>query len=72
MDREQLGKIAYEAYGEHRRWRAVGGLSMPRWDECLEDIRDAWGRAAQAAVDAYRAGNVTVAQDDFWVEADRG
>lgn len=42
------GQVAYEAYGQHRRWRTVSGLPMPTWDQQAEDLCDAWEQAATA------------------------
>jgi len=45
-----LGKVAYEAYGEARSWKTVAGEEMPRWEEQSQELRDAWDAAAQAVV----------------------
>lgn len=47
----ELGKIAYDAYGESRGWKTVGNGTMPQWDEQTEELRVAW-RAAANAVEA--------------------
>lgn len=43
-----LGKVAYDAYGEARGWKVVGGAPMPTWEEQSQELRDAWSAAAQA------------------------
>jgi len=45
---ESLGKVAYEAYGEHRGWSTFNGDVMPQWDEQTPELREAWEVAAQA------------------------
>lgn len=46
----ELGKIAYEAYGENRNWETFGGSRMPSWDKQAEHIRSAWVAAVSAVV----------------------
>lgn len=48
----ELGKIAYEAYGDNRGWVVVGGGSMPAWDDQTPELRAAWDAAAQAVARA--------------------
>jgi hypothetical protein len=45
---EELGKVAYEAYGEARGWETVGGGWMPSWEQQSQELREAWNAAAQA------------------------
>lgn len=47
----ELGKVAYDAYGDSRGWKVVGGGTMPQWDEQSPELREAW----QAAADAVAA-----------------
>jgi hypothetical protein len=49
---EQLGRIAYNAYGKARDWKVVGGGTMPRWDEQSDELRAAWRDAAAAVAEA--------------------
>ena len=44
-----LGQIAYEAYCEATGWKSlVSGADLPQWDALKQEIKDAWGQAAQA------------------------
>jgi hypothetical protein len=44
----ELGKVAYDAYGESRGWKVYNGDAMPTWDEQSPELREAWDAAAQA------------------------
>ena len=44
----ELGRIAYEAYGEALDWQTFAGDPMPSWDEQDPGLKDAWDAAAQA------------------------
>lgn len=50
--REALARTGYEAYGAHADWKAYNGQPMPRWDELRPDIKEKWGVAAEAIVNA--------------------
>jgi hypothetical protein len=50
----ELGMIAYEAYGDSRAWKTVGGTDMPTWDDQSEELRQAWRDAANAVAHAIR------------------
>lgn len=43
-----LGQIAFEAYGENRKWQDWRGNPMPLWSEVQPGIRGAWETAAEA------------------------
>ena len=44
----ELGKIAYNAYGDNRGWVTFNGDAMPTWEEQTPELREAWDAAAQA------------------------
>lgn len=48
-----FGKMAYEAYAEHQAWKNFAGHPIPPWHEVRQDIKDAWGAAISAVLDAY-------------------
>lgn len=47
----ELGRVAYEAYGESVGWTTFSGTKMPTWEEQNERLKQAWNSAA-AAVEA--------------------
>lgn len=51
-DNEELGRVAYTAYGDERRWVAVNGAPIPYWDDQAPDLRAAWITAALAVARA--------------------
>jgi hypothetical protein len=54
-DHQQLGHVAYDAYGDERGWTVVGGGVMPTWADQSDDLRRAWQAAAEAVVsELYR------------------
>lgn len=62
-----LGHIAYNAYGDHRRWVTFAGSPMPSWDDQDSDLRQAWEAAATAiaaAVMVRVAGALRSGDDD--------
>lgn len=46
-------RLAYEAYAEHQQWQNYQGLPIPVWEIVRDDIKDAWGAAVSAVLDAY-------------------
>jgi hypothetical protein len=52
MTVEELGRIGYEAYGDHAEWKAFDGRPMPRWDDLRPDIKEKWAVAAKAIAGA--------------------
>ena len=52
MTVEQLGKLAYNAYGKARDWKVVGGGPMPRWYDQAAELKAAWIAAAAAVAEA--------------------
>lgn len=68
---EDLGKVAYEAYGASVGWMTVNGQEMPRWDDQRLTLRAAWQAAAQAVAarlvpgeeDADEEGGLTAEED---------
>ena len=47
----ELGRVAYEAYGESVGWMTFSGTKMPSWEEQNDRLKQAWNSAA-AAVEA--------------------
>lgn len=43
-----LGQIAFEAYSKAKRGKTYDDKPIPHWDDLNEDVREAWGAAAQA------------------------
>jgi hypothetical protein len=46
----ELGKVAYEAYGESVGWVTFSGSRMPSWAEQNERLKLAWNAAADAVM----------------------
>lgn len=46
----ETGKIAYDAYGEHRQWKTHDGSPMPTWENQSPDLRASWNVAATAVL----------------------
>lgn len=44
----ELGRVAYEAYGETVGWTTFSGTRMPSWEEQNERLKQAWNSAALA------------------------
>ncbi|AXH66183.1 hypothetical protein SEA_SATIS_22 [Streptomyces phage Satis] len=44
----ELGKVAYEAYGESVNWTTFSGGKMPSWEEQNDRLKAAWNAAAEA------------------------
>lgn len=44
----ELGRVAYEAYGESVGWTTFSGTPMPTWEEQNERLKQAWNSAALA------------------------
>lgn len=53
MDDEQLGRVAYSAYGSVTENKNYQGLPMPAWEDLTDTIRSAWMAAASAAIHAF-------------------
>lgn len=53
---DELGKVAYDAYGNSVQWKTVSGHQMPLWEEQHPRLKAAWDSAAQAV--ARRIGGV--------------
>lgn len=51
-----LGRAAYDAYGDSRKWTTANGGSMTKWDDQRDDLKAAWCAAGEAAVRAYVPG----------------
>lgn len=45
---DELGRVAYEAYGESVGWITFSGTAMPTWEEQNEKLKQAWNSAASA------------------------
>lgn len=45
---EDLGEIAYDAYGDSRGWVVFSGAPMPKWEDQSPELRAAWSAAAEA------------------------
>lgn len=50
----ELGQAAYNAYGDARDWKVVGGGPMPHWSDQAEELRHAWIAAAARVFEACR------------------
>ena len=64
MKQEQLGIIAYEAYGDSVGWKAYNDEAMPCWADLPRRIQLAWTVAAakvtrQVRADILRAARTT-------------
>lgn len=60
VESSSLGRIAYEAYGAARGWKAYNDTPIPQWEEAKPGIRDAWEVAA-AVVTRKRDGDAETA-----------
>ena len=49
-----LGRVGYEAYGQHTRWQTYDGRAMPQWDDLSDRTREAWAAAAAVVADEVR------------------
>lgn len=61
---EQLGVVAYEAYGDSVGWKAYNNETMPCWADLPQHIQLAWTTAAakvrrQVCADILRAARMT-------------
>ena len=45
---EHLGKVAYSAYCDSRRWKSYDGKELPHWDEVKPEIKEGWMQSARA------------------------
>lgn len=52
MTQNQLGRIAYDAYGNSRKWKTVSGAIMPDWVDTAPEIQAGWEASALAVVNA--------------------
>jgi hypothetical protein len=50
MPDENLGRLAYKAYGGVTDFKNFQGDPMPEWDALPAKIREAWQAAAEAAL----------------------
>lgn len=58
---DALGRAAYDAYGNSRKWKTVSGATMPDWVDVEADIKTAWIAAALAVVNCvYQADSVVI------------
>lgn len=55
-----LGRVAYEIYGNTRSWTTATGGLMPWWANQSDELKEAWRAAARGVVDAYRVANVVI------------
>lgn len=61
---DDLGRVAYDAYGNARKWKTVSGATMPDWVDCAAEIQAGWIAAALAVVNCvYRADTVIIEKD---------
>lgn len=49
---QDLGRVAYEAYGDSVEWRTFSGTKMPTWEDQNAKLKQAWNAAAKAVVRA--------------------
>lgn len=54
MTEDQLGRIAYNAYGDERGWLTFNREPMPTWEEQSRDLKAAWIAAVNAVVEPYQ------------------
>lgn len=47
---DDIGKIAYDAYCEFRKWKSFNGDPLPQWEKVLPDIQEAWRASAEAVL----------------------
>lgn len=59
-DRITLGNVAYIAYGQQVEFKSWNGQSMPLWGELSDKIRNAWEKAAIAAIEWHNDGVTTL------------
>lgn len=45
---DDLGRVAYETYGDSVNWTTFSGEKMPSWGEQNDRLKQAWNAAAQA------------------------
>jgi len=45
-----LGRIAYEAYGEHADWLTYNGRTMPHWLDLTDEVRGHWTASAMTTI----------------------
>lgn len=50
----ELGRVAYEAYGDSVGWTTFSGQKMPAWEEQNERLKKAWNAAAEAVARSAR------------------
>lgn len=66
---QELGQIAYEAYGDLRGWKAWDGKPMSTWAEVNEGIKTAWAVSAEAIAtkleEALREGGEATHVEDI-------
>ena len=48
---DQIGKIAYDTYCEHRGWKSFKNEPLPQWEDVQPDIKEGWIKAAVAVRD---------------------
>lgn len=51
---DDLGRVAYEAYGASVEWTTFSGQKMPTWEEQNERLKLAWNSAAEAVARSVR------------------
>jgi len=51
---DDLGRVAYEAYGESVGWTTFSGGPMPSWEEQNDRLKQAWNSAARAVEQRVR------------------
>lgn len=53
---EDLGQVAYDAYGDSVQWRTFRGDRMPPWQVQTPRLKTAWGAAARAVSQEVKDG----------------
>ena len=48
--KKTLGQVAYESYRNHQNGKAYNGQPIPEWKDVRDDIKQAWNRPAETAV----------------------
>lgn len=50
VDLDEAGNVLYDAYCDHRDWKAFNGDKLPTWEQVDADIRQGWMKAGEALI----------------------
>jgi hypothetical protein len=59
------GQAAFEAYAAHTDNKTFDGREIPRWEDLTIAVREAWERAADAAVLASHSNLLAIMSDSL-------